>query len=157
MGQLRFHFTESKKLFFGIKRDFLESIAVAEKDKQRRERRNEGDRGGEWGEENVEREHGGLKVLGRATVQGVTVGIHYLTVYCHSCGLRFCLGREYRGITLLGYTCVYVREAGEGGEMQYPLFKNTFVEKSEASGGCIFFRAYNGNATVLLLAFKFIH
>lgn len=27
---LRFRFTESKKLFFGIKRDFLKSIAVAE-------------------------------------------------------------------------------------------------------------------------------
>jgi len=49
--------------------------------------------------------HGRLRVLGRAAVPGVTVGIHYLTVYCHFCGLRFRLGQEYRSIT----TCyVYV-------------------------------------------------
>lgn len=61
------------------------------------------------GGENIEREHGRLRVLGRAAVQGVTVGIHYLTVYCHSCGLRFCSGQEYRGITtraICTYMCV---------------------------------------------------
>lgn len=103
------------------------------------------------GEEDVEREHGGLRVLGRATVQGVTVGIHYLTVYCHSCGLRFCSGHEYRGITLLGYMCI---KGGEAGEMQYPLFKNTFVEKSETWDA--FSSTCNGNAMVQSL-FKFIH
>lgn len=74
---------ESKKLFFGIKRDFLESIAVAErereKDKRRRERRKDETERGGWGEgegegEDVEREHGGSRVLGRATVQGGNSG-----------------------------------------------------------------------------------
>lgn len=44
-------------------------------------------------------------VLGRGMVKGVTVGIHYLTVYCHSCGLRFCSGQEQQH---LWYTSIYI-------------------------------------------------
>ena len=50
------------------------------------------------------REHSKGWVLGRGMVKGVTVGIHYLTVYCHSCGLRFCSGQEQH----LWCTSVYI-------------------------------------------------
>lgn len=60
------------------------------------------------------------------------MGIHYLTVYCHSCGLRFCLGQEYRGITTLLYRYICSEMC-----VRY-LQKNMFVEKSRISVGYIY-------------------
>lgn len=104
----------------------------------------------------VEREHSRLRVLGCAVVQGVTEGIHYLTVYCHSCGLRFYSGQEYRSITdsIYMYT-YYIYICIRMTKCDIPFWKTRL--KSRGFQLAAFSFIHDGTIRVASFGFKFIH